>query len=208
MAAPDANSFEPALDEIRFALRASGLDHVFVQRGENLDALALIDDVLRQAATFAADVFAPINSVGDRQGCRFENGRVILPAGFAEAYRAYVAAGWAGVGLPTRYGGQQLPVMVAVAVAEMFNSANMALSTSMMACGGAVALIDRFGSDAQKRVYLPKIASGEWPVTMVITEPQAGSDVGAIQTRAVQDCAGYRLRGQKAFISFGEHDMT
>jgi len=186
------------LDEIRFSLAAiAGVD------------VAGVDMVLEEAARFAEGAFAPLYAVGDEQGCRFADGRVRLPAGFPEAYRACVESGWPALQHPVRLGGQGLPVSVAVAVAEMFNGANLALSMSMMPLGGAVALIDRYGTPAQRTKYLPRIVSGHWTVTMAMTEPQAGSDLGAIRTSAARDGdGGYRVKGQKVLITFGEHEMT
>lgn len=190
--------FVPPLKDMRFALcEIAGLR---------------IDDyemVLEQAAKFAAEVYAPLYGIGDKEGCRFLDGNVVLPTGFAAAYQEYCRAEWPTLQHPPRLGGQGLPVSVAACVAEMFNGANMALSMSTMAVGGAVMLIDKFGTQDQKIKYIPALVSGKWTVTLAMTEPQAGSDLGAIRTKAVADGpGGFRIFGQKVLITFGEHEMT
>ncbi|MGE4218483.1 MAG: acyl-CoA dehydrogenase, partial [Alphaproteobacteria bacterium] len=149
-----------------------------------------------------------LNHSGDRQGVRYENGVVRTPDGFADAYRQYVEGGWNGVPFEPEHGGQGLPWLVAFALSEVWQSANMAWALNPVLTGGAVELLTAHGTPEQQRLYLPKLVSGEWTGTMNLTEPQAGSDVGALKTRAEPDGDRYRIRGQKIFITWGEHDLA
>ncbi|MBX7159909.1 MAG: acyl-CoA dehydrogenase C-terminal domain-containing protein [Acidimicrobiia bacterium] len=168
-------------------------------------ARGLIDE----AARFLEEVWAPTNQVGDEIGLRLEGDAVITPDAFGPAYQKLVDAGWPGFSQDAEYGGGGMPAALGAAVQEMMISANAALS---MICGltsGAADLIHAHGSDEQKNTYLPKMVTGEWSGTMNLTEPDAGSDVGALKTRAVrQEDGTYRITGTKIFISFGEHDLT
>ena len=168
----------------------------------------LVDAVLEEAAKLAAGVLAPLNHIGDQQGSRLENGVVRTPEGFKEAYRQYVEGGWNALPFDPEHGGQGLPMVLATAVLEMWNAANMGFALCPLLNVGAVEALTAHGTDEQKRLYLPKLISGEWTGTMNLTEPQAGSDVGALRTRAVPDGAHYRITGQKIFITYGEHDMA
>lgn len=169
----------------------------------------LVDAILNEAGKLAGQVFAPLNRVGDEQGAKFANGRVTLPAGFREAYAQYVEGGWASLGADPAYGGQGLPFALASAVQEQVTSANMAFSLCMMLSQGAVEALQAHASDELKRIYLTKLVSGEWTGTMNLTEPQAGSDVGALRTRAERQADGtYRIEGSKIFITWGEHDVA
>ncbi|MFQ5783536.1 MAG: acyl-CoA dehydrogenase [Alphaproteobacteria bacterium] len=168
----------------------------------------LVDQVLDEAARFATGVLAPLNATGDRQGSRIENGVVRTPDGFADAYRRFVEAGWNGLCCDPAYGGQGLPQALATTVVEMWTSANMAFALCPLLTQGAIKLLAAHGSEEQKTRYLEKLVSGEWTGTMCMTEPQAGSDVGALKTRAVRDGDHYRIRGTKVFITYGEHDMA
>ncbi|MFZ5789821.1 MAG: acyl-CoA dehydrogenase [Pseudomonadota bacterium] len=168
----------------------------------------LIDQILGEAGRFAAEMLAPLNSIGDQEGSRIENGVVVTPKGFKEAYRAFAQGGWNGVPFEPRWGGQGLPWALASALQEMWSSANMAFSLCPLLTQSAVEALQRHGSPEQQALYLPKLVSGEWAGTMNLTEPQAGSDVGALRTRAVKDGAHYRITGQKIFITYGEQDFT
>jgi alkylation response protein AidB-like acyl-CoA dehydrogenase len=168
----------------------------------------LISQILEQAGAFAAEELAPLNSRGDREGSRLENGIVRTPSGWQEAYRKYVDGGWNGVPFDPEHGGQGVPWLIAAAVQEMWQSANMAFGLCPLLNQGAVELLAAHGSEEQQRLYLPKLVSGEWAGTMNLTEPQAGSDVGALRTRAVAEDGHYRIKGQKIFITYGEHDLT
>jgi alkylation response protein AidB-like acyl-CoA dehydrogenase len=170
---------------------------------------SLTDAILTEAAKLAADVLAPVNAAGDRQGCRLENGVVRTPDGYRAAFDAVKAGGWNGLDLPEAFGGQGLPYLMGTAVGEMFVSANMALNMYQGLTHGAISAILAHGSDAQKATYLPKMVSLDWTGTMNLTEPHCGTDLGMMRTRAEPQPDGtYKITGQKIFISAGEHDMA
>jgi alkylation response protein AidB-like acyl-CoA dehydrogenase len=166
--------------------------------------------VLEESGRFFSQEFAPLNRVGDTQHSRHHaDGTVTTPEGFARAYRRYVDAGWAGVPFPAAYGGGEFPWLTAIAMQEMLTAANMAFSLCPLLTQGAIDMLLHYGSEAQREVYLPKMVTGEWTGTMNLTEPQAGSDVGALTTKAVPAEDGtWRITGQKIFITYGEHDMA
>ena len=171
------------------------------------------DAILGEAARFAAAELDPLNQPADRVGSVLENGVVRTPPGFREAYRRYVEAGWMGLQCDPDYGGQGLPMSLATAVVEMWNSACMGWALCPLLNFGAIELLQAHGSPEQKQLYLDKLISGEWTGTMNLTEPQAGSDLGALRTRAVparDERWGehYRISGQKIFITYGDHDLT
>ncbi len=202
-------AYAPPLDDMRFALNEiAGLAEVARLPGYEAAEPALVDHILEQAGRFAAGVLAPLNQSGDQEGSILENGVVRTPKGFAEAYRAFVAGGWNSVPFDPEHGGQGLPWLVQTALSEMWASANMSFSLCPMLNGGALDLLSHHGSAEQKRLYLGRMISGEWTGTMNLTEPQAGTDLGALRTKAVRDGAAYRITGQKIFITFGEHDMA
>jgi alkylation response protein AidB-like acyl-CoA dehydrogenase len=163
----------------------------------------------RGRAPFAAGEFAPLNRVGDQTGAKWTPEGVIMPPGFHEAYRGYVEGGWGTLAGPKEHGGQGLPLTLAAVVMEDLGSANMGFSLIMMLTPGSVEALTAHGSDELKKTWLPKLVTGEWNGTMNLTEPQGGSDVGALKTRAVPNGDGtYSITGQKIFITFGEHDLT
>ena len=165
--------------------------------------------ILDEAAKFAAGVLAPINASGDRQGCQWDNGTVTPADGFADAYASFCETGWNAMPAAPEFGGQGLPSLVSSAVQEMWKSANMAFALCPMLTLGAVNAIAEHASDEIKATYLPKMVSGEWSGTMNLTEPQAGSDLAAVRSRAVPVGDGsYRISGTKIFITWGEHDMA
>jgi acyl-CoA dehydrogenase len=168
----------------------------------------LVDAVLEEAAKLAAEVLAPLNKPGDAQGARLGKEGVIAADGFAAAYRKFVEGGWNGLGGDPEFGGQGLPALVLAAAVEMWNAANMSFALCPLLTIGAMEAIKAHGSDELKSRYLPKLVSGEWTGTMNLTEPQAGSDLSAVRTRAVPEGDHFRLRGQKIFITWGDHDMT
>jgi alkylation response protein AidB-like acyl-CoA dehydrogenase len=169
----------------------------------------LVQAILTEAGKLASGVFAPLNRIGDEEGASWTDGAVTLPKGFAEAYRQYVEGGWSSLGADPAHGGQGLPFVLASAVQEQLTSANMAFSLCMMLTQGAIEALTVHGSEEQKQVYLTKLISGEWTGTMNLTEPQAGSDVGALRTRAEpQGDGSYRIKGSKIFITWGEHDVA
>ena len=165
--------------------------------------------ILEGAAQLGEEVLQPLNKVGDREGCRLENGKVTTPAGFKEAYRAVVEGGWTGLIGDPEYGGQGLPYVLGLAVSEMMASANMAFTMYPGLTSGAIEAIEIGGTDAQKALYLPKMIAGQWTGTMNLTEPHCGTDLGLLRTRAEPQSDGtYRVTGTKIFISAGEHDLA
>ncbi len=165
--------------------------------------------ILDEAAKLAAEKLAPLNAVGDSQGCRLENGVVLTPEGFKEAFEAIKEGGWNGLDLPEEYGGQNLPIVMGSAVGEIFVAANMALNMYQGLTHGAINALLAHGSDQQKATFLPKMVSLDWTGTMNLTEPHCGTDLGMIRTKAEpQDDGSYKITGQKIFISAGEHDMA
>ena len=168
----------------------------------------LAASVLEEAARFAQSVLDPLNKPGDTEGARWTPEGVVTAPGFRDAYQQFAAAGWSQLGSPPQYGGQLAPQILATAVQEFWASANLAFKLCPMLTQGAIHALELSGSPAQKQQFLPKMISGEWTGTMDLTEPQAGSDLAQVRTRAVPDGKHYRLFGQKIFITWGEHDMT
>ncbi len=168
-----------------------------------------VEAVLTEAGRLAGAVIAPLNRVGDRHGAMFKDGVVTTAPGWKEAYQAWRKGGWAGLAAPAEWGGQGLPQAVSAACTEMWNAASMAFGVAAVVHMSAIDAFSAHGSEPLKRAYLGKLASGEWLATMQLTEPQAGSDVGALRTRAERAGDGtYRVTGQKIFITYGEHDLT
>ncbi len=209
------SDFRPDLHEITFNLRnVADLDGLC-----ELDTFAhaepdMVDGVLSEAARFAAEVIAPLNRTGDIEGSRHTDsadgyGSVTTPKGFREAYSAYVQAGWGAVSLPPEHGGGGFPHLVGLAIEEMFASACMSWSLCPLLTQGAINMLGAHGSPELQAEFLPRMVTGEWTGTMNLTEPHAGSDVGALSARAVPQGDGtYRLHGTKIFITYGEHDLT
>ena len=168
----------------------------------------LVDAVLEEAGKFAAGVLDPLNRAGDKIGAKWSAEGVTSVPGFKEAYGQFVEAGWAAVGGEPEFGGQGLPHVLSQQLSEMWNSANMSFCLCPMLTTGAMTAIRRHGSDALRATYVPKLVSGEWTGTMNLTEPQAGSDLSAVRTRAVPEGDHYRIKGTKIFITWGEHDMV
>jgi 3-(methylthio)propanoyl-CoA dehydrogenase len=203
------SDYAAPLSDMRFALdEIAGLRELATLDRFTHVSPDIVDAVLEGAGQLAADVIAPLNRGGDIEGCVLENGVVRTPRGFAAAYAQYVAGGWNAITFAPELGGQALPQALATAVAEMWSSANMSLALSPTLTISGAALLELYGTDEQKRLYLPKLASGEWTGAMGLTEPQAGSDLGALRTRAVPDGDRFRITGQKIFITYGEHDWT
>ncbi|MCA8878895.1 MAG: acyl-CoA dehydrogenase C-terminal domain-containing protein [Rhodobacteraceae bacterium] len=165
--------------------------------------------ILEEAGKLAVEILAPLNAVGDVEGCTLENGVVRTPSGFRDAYQTMRQGGWMGLDADPEYGGQGMPYILNAAVGEMFISSNMAFNMYQGLTHGAYSAIHTHGSDGQKATYLPKMIDGEWSGTMNLTEPQCGTDLGLIRTRAEpQDGGSYRITGQKIWISAGEHDLS
>jgi alkylation response protein AidB-like acyl-CoA dehydrogenase len=165
--------------------------------------------VLEEAGKFAEEVLAPLNRDGDQVGARYAEGKVATVPGWPDAYARWAAAGWNAVSAPEEWGGQGLPLAINAACTEIWSSANMAFGLCPLLTASAIEALDAHGSEQLKAIYLAKLISGEWTGTMQLTESQAGSDVGALRTRAEKQADGtYRLFGQKIFITYGEHDMT
>src|SRR3954465_3560286 len=165
--------------------------------------------VLEEAGRFASDVLAPLNRVGDQHGIRLENRKVTTAPGWPDAYKRWSEAGWNAVSGPERFGGQGLPLAINAACTEIWSASNIAFGLCPLLTLSAIEALDAHGSEELKRIYLEKLVSGEWPGTMQLTEPQAGSDVGALRTRAERAPDGsYRIKGTKIFITYGDHDMT
>jgi alkylation response protein AidB-like acyl-CoA dehydrogenase len=201
-------TYRAPVADIAFTLKhGAGLARTLAQGGEL--AAADVDAILEEAGKFATDVIGPLNSVGDKFGTPFKDGAVTTPPGWKEAYRGWSAAGWNAVSAASQWGGQGLPHALNAACIEMWNGASMAFGIGPVLTMGAAEALANHGSEELKRIYLAKLVSGEWMGTMQLTEPQAGSDVGALRTKAVRSEDGsYRITGQKIFITYGEHDLT
>jgi alkylation response protein AidB-like acyl-CoA dehydrogenase len=168
----------------------------------------LLQAVLDEAEKFASEQLLPINQSGDKTPAVLKDDEVMTSPGFKDAYQAFIANGWNGVPFAPEYGGQGLPWLVSTAVSEMWSTTNMAFALCPLLTQGAIELLSAHGSDEQKEQYLPKMVSGQWTGTMCLTEPQAGSDVGAVATKAIKEGEYYRITGQKIYITYGEHDFT
>ena len=202
--------YKAPLTDMQFVLREL-VDHELLSQlpGFEEASLELGEAVLEEAAKFATGVLSPLNRRGDEEGVRWHDTEVSTASGWKEAYGQFVAGGWAALSCSREFGGQNLPRALSALVEEMWNSANMAFTLCPMLTRGAVEAIELKGSERQKRTYLPKMVSGEWTGTMNLTEPQAGSDLAAVRTRAEPLGDGrYKLAGQKIFITYGEHDLA
>jgi alkylation response protein AidB-like acyl-CoA dehydrogenase len=201
-------TFRAPVRDLAFALSTAGHDALIAGAYPDLD-LDTVAAVLEAAGAFASDVLAPLNRTGDVEGARYANGAVTAAPGFAEAYRAFVADGWNSLSADPAHGGQGLSKAMELAVFEMVHAANMAFGLCPMLTQAAIEALAQHGTERQKRLVLPKLVSGEWTGAMVLTEPQAGTDLAALTTRADPDGAGgYRLTGQKIFITWGDHDAA
>ena len=204
-----ANNYRAPVEDMSFVLNEMlDLERICAMEAFSEATPDLVSHVLKGAAKFAEDAVAPLNHVGDKQGARLENGVVRMPDGFVECHKQYVKAGWGSITGESKYGGQNLPWTVGIAVSEMWQAANMALANAWMLTQGAIEAIQVHGTAEQKATYLPKLISGEWSGTMNLTEPNAGSDVGALKTKAVPEDGAWRISGTKIFITHGDQDMT
>ena len=203
-------SYRAPVAEMVFAMRhVAGLDRAIAEELHGDLSLDLVETILEEAGKFANEELAPLNRSGDLEGLAFKDGAVAMPRGFKEAYRAWTAAGWNALPGPEAYGGQGLPTLLNSACVEMWNSACMSFGLAPLLTMGGVEALAQHGSDELKDRYLAKVVSGEWTATMNLTEPQAGSDLNAIRSRAERAADGtYRITGSKIFITYGEHDMV
>ncbi|MDT0158023.1 acyl-CoA dehydrogenase [Microbacterium sp. ARD32] len=204
-----ASDYVPPVDDYRFLFgEAFGLD--LVARGTG-GAFSAEDatEIIAGAGEFAASVLAPLETVGDQEGARLEDGQVHLPAGFAEAYRAFVEAGWISAEAPESAGGDGLPGSIRAGLGELWNASNAAFALCWLLTAGQIHALDAAASDQLRETYLTKLVSGEWTGTMNLTEPDAGTDLGAIRTMATpRDDGSWGVRGQKIFITWGDHDIA
>ncbi|MBX9706335.1 MAG: acyl-CoA dehydrogenase family protein, partial [Caulobacteraceae bacterium] len=169
----------------------------------------LVQQILEEGAKFSEEVIAPLNKVGDQEGCKWDNGKVTGPTGWKEAYKAMVEAGWPALSSDPEFGGQGMPAVVGMAFGQFTAAASPAFSMYPGLTNGCYEALHASGSPEQKAKYLPKLATGEWGGTMNLTEPQCGTDLGLIRTKAVPNGDGsYSITGQKIWISSGEHDFT
>ena len=203
------NEYHAPLRDMRFVLdELAGMAELAGLPGYEEATPDLIEAVLGEAGKLASEVLAPLNQVGDRERLTFENGVVRMPPGFTEAYATFVEGGWGSLAADPEYGGQGLPWTLAIAVQEIWNSANLSFALGPVLTQSTVEVLQTHGTAEQKATYLPKLISGIWAGTMNLTEPQAGSDVGALKTRAQRAGDHYLIRGQKIFITWGEHDCA
>ena len=202
------SSYQAPLRDMQFVLHElAGLEDVAKLPGYE-EVLDVADPILEEAAAFASGVLDPINQSGDKEGCTWKDGNVTTPKGFKEAYAQFARAGWIGLPVPEEYGGQALPQIMLGPTLEMWNASNIGFANGPLLNQGAIEAIELVGSDEQKRTYIPKLVDGSWTGTMCLTEPQAGSDLAQVRTKAVPSGDHYLLTGQKIFITFGEHDMA
>jgi alkylation response protein AidB-like acyl-CoA dehydrogenase len=202
-------SYVAPLKDMKFVLKAlAGLEQVAGLPGYGEATPDTVDAILDEAAKFASGVLDPLNRVGDAEGAKWKDGSVRMPPGFQEAYRQYVQSGWAALPSGPEWGGQGLPKLVATAVEEMVTSANMSFSLCPLLTQGAIHALELCGSDALKKAYLGRMVEGSWTGTMNLTEPQAGSDLALVKTRARPAGDHYLISGQKIFITYGEHDLA
>ena len=202
-------TYTAPLADMRFALReVAGLSGVAALPGYEHATDDTIDAVLEEAAKLAGNGLAPLNREGDKVGAKLENGVVRTAPGFAAIYKEFVEGGWNSLPFDPEFGGQGMPWLLATAVQEMWQAANMGFGLVLLLNQGAIDAIHHHGSEEQKATYLPKMISGEWTGTMNLTEPQAGSDLGQLKSRAVKNGDHYLVTGQKIYITYGEHDMA
>jgi len=203
-------TYTPPVAEQHFLLRhIVRIDEIMGPDGYADATPDLIDAIIQGGGEFAAREFAPLNRIGDEAGASWSPDGVTLPQGFRQAYQRFVEAGWPALAGPKDHGGQGLPLVLNCVVSEDLHSANMAFALLPMLTYGAIEALRHHGSEEMKATWLARLVTGEWPGTMNLTEPQAGSDVGALRTKAVSAGDGtYRISGSKIFITFGEHDLT
>jgi 3-(methylthio)propanoyl-CoA dehydrogenase len=204
-------NYTAPIRDILFSLDLVGLNDIAALPPFAHSDRATVESLLEEFGRLSGEVISPTNEVGDREGLKVDTkaSTITTPTGFREAYQAYVDGGWGSVPASTDFGGGGFPHTIGLAMSEMLQSANMALALCPMLTQGAIEALHHWGSEGQKETYLPKLVSGEWTGTMNLTEPDAGSDVGALRAKAVQAADGsWRITGQKIYITWGEHDLT
>jgi alkylation response protein AidB-like acyl-CoA dehydrogenase len=193
---------------MQFALREiAGVEDVAKLPGCE-DTMDVLDSILEEAGAFATGVLDPLNRIGDKEGCKWHDGEVTTPKGFKEAYKKFADAGWIGLPVPAEYGGQGLPSILLGPTLEMWNASNIGFANGPLLNQGAIEAIELCGTPEQKQTYIPNLVNGKWTGTMCLTEPQAGSDLAQVRTKAVPEGDHYLITGSKIFITFGEHDMA
>ncbi|MEW6690173.1 MAG: acyl-CoA dehydrogenase family protein, partial [Pseudomonadota bacterium] len=203
------SAYTAPLKDMRFVLgELAGLAEVAKLPGYEEATPDTVDAILEEASKFASEVLDPLNHSGDEEGSVWRDGEVTTPKGFKQAYRQYAEGGWSALPFEPEWGGQGLPKLVATAVEEMLTSSNMSFSLCPLLTQGAIHALELAGSEALKRTYLEKMVAGTWTGTMNLTEPQAGSDLALVRTRAVPKGDHYLISGQKIFITYGEHDLA
>jgi alkylation response protein AidB-like acyl-CoA dehydrogenase len=202
--------YRAPIDDIRFVLNElAGLPRLTATVAAYQSATPdVVDSILVEAAKLAGEVISPLNRSGDLKGVELRDGRVHVPDGFAEAYRAFASGGWVGVRGDPEHGGQGLPHALSAPTSEMWAAANTAFATCPELSSGAVEALETHATPELRDLYMPRMLSGEWTVTMCLTEPQAGSDLAVIQTRAEPHGDRFRLFGRKIFITWGDHELT
>jgi len=203
------SAYTAPLKDMRFVLRElAGLEQIAKLPGYEEATPDTVDAILEEASKFASEVLDPINYYGDQQGSIWKNGAVTTPKGFKEAYQQYVQGGWGSLPFEAQWGGHGLPKLVATAVEEMLTSSNMSFSLCPLLTQGAIHALELCGAEALKKTFLGKMIQGSWTGTMNLTEPQAGSDLALVRTKAERAGDRYRISGQKIFITYGEHDLA
>jgi 3-(methylthio)propanoyl-CoA dehydrogenase len=202
------STYRAPLRDMQFALRELAQVEEVAKLPGCEDTMDVLDSILEEAAAFATGVLDPLNRVGDKEGCTWKDGEVTTPKGFKEAYKKFAEAGWIGLPVPAEYGGQGLPSILLGPTLEMWNASNVGFANGPLLNQGAIEAIELCGDEHQKKTYIPNLVSGKWTGTMCLTEPQAGSDLAQVRTKAVPEGDHYLLTGQKIFITFGEHDMA
>ena len=202
-------SYAPPISDMEFVLNElAELESVAALPGLEQATPDLVSAILEESGKLTSEVLAPLNQNGDRQGSRLVDGKVQTPDGWKEAYDAFIKGGWNGLAMDPDYGGQGLPWLLATAVQEMWHASNMSFGLCPLLTQAAVEAILTHGSEQQKQLFVPKLVAGTWAGTMNLTEPQAGSDLSAVRTKAVPEGDHYLLSGQKIFITYGEHELT
>ena len=203
------SEYNAPIDDILFSITKT-LDLKKISDTSSKEKISheVIESILKEAGKFAKEILAPLNTLGDKEGAKLENGVVRLPKGFKEAYEKFVSNGWGSVAGSKEYGGQNLPWFIVIALNEIWQAANMSFADNLMLTQGAIELLENHGNKLQKELYLPKLISGEWSGTMNLTEPQAGSDLSSIKTSAIKDKDSFFIKGNKIYITHGDQDMS